>query len=250
MAPQLRSYTFYDQRPDFVSNYTNFPLWVLVAPASGQFRFQTDHASGTAGFGDLVLAAARGRFERFALSPIAYHVLQFQAPHHEEMMLRDGAFAVREVERLGDDLEHLKRYATRFDERAKSRVENLLGDLLHLLWETELEAPSGQDPLMETAARLLRVRAQTVFSMKAVSDELKLGAVAFTRRFRSAHNCTPIEFLTRERLEIARHLLLETSLSLDEIALRCGYASGFYLSNLWKKKTGIAPGAFRRQHRI
>lgn len=260
MTPRLKASNFYSTRPDFVSNHTIFPNWVLVAPESGRFRFETDGASGEAGVGDLVLAAPGGRFNRYATAPLSYHVLQFdwagkvsatqnnadEAP----FALRDGVFAVREIGRLRDDFEFLKRYTARFDVRARTRVENLLGDLLHLMWESEGEDRSGRDPLMESAARTLQLRAGECFAMRRVSDELGLGAATFTRRFRACHGCTPIEFLTRQRMAIARGLLLETSLPLDKIAVQCGYASGFYLSNLWKKQTGMAPGAFRRGHRI
>ena len=44
----------------------------------------------------------------------------------------------------------------------------------------------------------------------------------FTRRFRAAHGCNPIEHLTQIRLEKARKLLVESSRTLDEIAAWSG----------------------------
>ena len=250
MKLQLRTYTFYERRPDFVSNHSRFKYWVLIALETGRFDFETDNCVGKAEFGSLVLVAPQSKFERYATEPISYHVMQFQMEDNESFPLKDGGFAVRETARLRDDFDQLRRFSTRFDERARSRVENLLGDILHLMWASQLDAPPAPDPLMHEAAQLMKERASEPFSMRDISDRMNLTPVAFTRRFNACHGCNPVEFLTRERLNIAKKLLLGTSLSLDQIAAQCGYASGFYFSNVWKKQTGTAPGTFRRRHRV
>jgi transcriptional regulator GlxA family with amidase domain len=133
---------------------------------------------------------------------------------------------------------------------AQRRVENLLEDLLMLAWETRSAPPEVNDPTMREAARLLRERACETFSMAEVSGAVGLRPVQFTRRFRAAHGVTPIEYLTRLRLENVRKLLIETDCTLDEIAERCGWSSGYYLSSVFKTAFGMAPGKFRRMHRV
>ena len=72
----------------------------------------------------------------------------------------------------------------------------------------------------------------------------------FTRRFRAAHGVNPIAYLTAARLENAQRLLIETTLSLDEIAARCGWASGAYLSSVFNKQLLTTPGKFRGARRV
>jgi transcriptional regulator GlxA family with amidase domain len=103
---------------------------------------------------------------------------------------------------------------------------------------------------MREAAQLLRRRAGEVFSMREISAAFHLGPVQFTRRFYAAHGCNPIEFLTQVRLEKAQQLLIETTLSLDEIAFRCGWSSGAYLSHVFNKQLFTTPGKFRESHRV
>ncbi|MBL7781182.1 MAG: AraC family transcriptional regulator, partial [Saprospiraceae bacterium] len=42
-------------------------------------------------------------------------------------------------------------------------------------------------------------------------------------------------------------LLLETSLTIGEIATRAGFESEFYFSRIFKKKTGFSPGEYRKR---
>jgi len=189
---------------------------------------------------------------RRALEPLTYHVLQFFWEHESGTSVRDwrvGSHAVRDVTRLGSTLGLLREEASRFDGRSRQRTQCLLLDILHLVWEAGHPDTLLDEP-MRRAALLLKQRATEPLSMRDISSALGLGPVQFTRRFRACHGCNPIEFLTRERLEKARRLLIETDLPLSEIAARCGYSSGFYLSHTWKKHIGSTPGGFRKLHRV
>ncbi len=54
------------------------------------------------------------------------------------------------------------------------------------------------------------------------------------------------ELLLRERVERARLHLSATTLSLGEIAARCGFRDEFHLGRIFKQYVGISPGAYRR----
>lgn len=250
MSISLLTYTFYPPRAQFVSQTTRFGDWVLVAPESGRFWFDVAANTGEATFGDLVFAAPNGPFNRRALEPIAYHVFRFASPEIPGIPLRAGKISVHDTARLAADYALLRALRQHTGERAQLRRENLLGDLWHLAWESAAHFQRAPDPLMREAARALRERAPIAFSMRDISGAAGLSPAQFTRRFRAAHAATPQEFLTAHRLQMARELLLDTDLSVDHIAQKCGYASGFYLSNLFRRNFGLAPGQFRREHRV
>jgi transcriptional regulator GlxA family with amidase domain len=86
--------------------------------------------------------------------------------------------------------------------------------------------------------------------MKQLSSGLGISPVQFTRRFQAAYGQTPIDFLTSLRLQKAQALLLETELTLEQVADQCGYENGFYLSRMFSKKLNISPSAYRKSHRI
>lgn len=55
-----------------------------------------------------------------------------------------------------------------------------------------------------------------------------------------------MEYVTRFRVEVARHLIAVTDLPLEEIADRAGFASASHLSRVFLHHTGHRPGAYRR----
>lgn len=65
-------------------------------------------------------------------------------------------------------------------------------------------------------------------------------------RFPSALGMTVKEFVMRLRVELASHLLRTSSLKLEEIAERAGFADASHLSRVFKQCIGIRPGEFRR----
>jgi transcriptional regulator GlxA family with amidase domain len=67
----------------------------------------------------------------------------------------------------------------------------------------------------------------------------------FQRLFRQQLQMTPIEFLTRLRLESARRLLAESDASLTQIAEHCRVGGAEQLRRQFQRRYGLAPSAYR-----
>jgi two-component system response regulator YesN len=63
--------------------------------------------------------------------------------------------------------------------------------------------------------------------------------------FRKTFGCSPREMLQRLRLEHAKTLLLESRLSIKEVALQVGYASQNDFNRLFHRHAGLAPSKWR-----
>ncbi|TVQ23279.1 MAG: AraC family transcriptional regulator [Spirochaetaceae bacterium] len=66
------------------------------------------------------------------------------------------------------------------------------------------------------------------------------------RHFRAALGASPIEYLIRTRVQHARDLLQETTLSVTEIGFECGFESPDYFSRCFRNATGLSPRAYRK----
>lgn len=67
----------------------------------------------------------------------------------------------------------------------------------------------------------------------------------FRPLFKAQTGLSPMEYLTVLRLNHARQLLMQTDLSIGEIALSAGYPDQLYFSRLFRKKLGIPPSLYR-----
>ena len=86
-------------------------------------------------------------------------------------------------------------------------------------------------------------------SLQALANESGYSRVHFVRMFRAATGYSPHNYLLNLRLERARELLKNPSLSLIGIALDCGFSSHSHMSRLFHKSVGVTPSAYRRSLR-
>lgn len=68
--------------------------------------------------------------------------------------------------------------------------------------------------------------------------------------FKQAYRVTPIEYLILKRIEITKNLLISTNHSMEEISSIVGFNSQSYFNQVFKKKVGLTPSQFRKNHRI
>jgi transcriptional regulator GlxA family with amidase domain len=78
----------------------------------------------------------------------------------------------------------------------------------------------------------------------------RLAERTFKRRFAVATGISPMEYVQRLRIEDAKRRLERTVAPVDEISWRVGYEDPAFFRRLFKRTTGMAPGAYRKRFRI
>jgi AraC-like DNA-binding protein len=66
------------------------------------------------------------------------------------------------------------------------------------------------------------------------------------RLFQGTVGETPMQYLIRSRIKYAGKLLIETNLSIQEIAVKCGFTSSNYFTKVYRKWTNHTPSEFRK----
>lgn len=82
-------------------------------------------------------------------------------------------------------------------------------------------------------------------SLDDISKNLYISSVYVSKVFKERTGESPINYLINLRLGKARKLLLESNLSVKEIAQLVGYKDAYYFSKLFKKYYGKSPTTFR-----
>lgn len=84
-------------------------------------------------------------------------------------------------------------------------------------------------------------------SLDDVSRYVDVSSYYFSKLFKEEAGENFIEYLTRRRIEKARELLLNPSLSIKEICVMSGYSDPNYFSRIFKKWTDESPSEYRER---
>ncbi len=105
---------------------------------------------------------------------------------------------------------------------------------------------STADELVTNAQEWLMGNASRPVTMSELADILKVSQRTLNRRFSAATGITPLDFLTRQRVNSAREMLRTTDLGIAEIAFLVGYSDASYFTQVFEKHAGHIPSAYRR----
>ena len=97
------------------------------------------------------------------------------------------------------------------------------------LCELMMQMPPVKDPFKRVAAR------------KNVTPEY------LHVLFRKKTGQTPRDFMARQKLNLAQHLLANSELTVSEIALRCGFSGIYPFSRFFKSRCKVSPSSYRKE---
>ncbi|KOG36939.1 GlxA family transcriptional regulator [Streptomyces resistomycificus] len=101
-----------------------------------------------------------------------------------------------------------------------------------------------------TAARAWALgRLHEPIQLRDMAAREAMSVRTFTRRFREESGVSPGQWLTRQRVERARHLLESTDLSVDQVARDAGFGTAQSMRQHLQTALGVTPTSYRRTFR-
>lgn len=80
-----------------------------------------------------------------------------------------------------------------------------------------------------------------------LADKASMSRYHFMRSFKKTVGETPMRYICRRRIEVAKKMLATRSDPIAEIALEAGYSSQSHMTTVFKAMVGVTPGEFRRR---
>ena len=121
-------------------------------------------------------------------------------------------------------------YGKMYIENMAEQTEEDIGDSKHAVEKTE---------------EYIRRHINEDLSVEELAEKVYISSAHLSRLFKKKHGMTLIDYITRERMLLAKELLADTDMSVTMISAKTGYANYSYFTKLFKKTFGKTPRDYR-----
>jgi AraC family L-rhamnose operon regulatory protein RhaS len=136
------------------------------------------------------------------------------------------------------------------------RLKIYINELLVALAEMLERRKPRLDESLSSGERTVRLflkdleqRLDEPWTLESMADNCGLKRSRFATCCRQITNVSPMEFLTRTRVDAAaRRLAEQPETSITDVAFACGFQSSQYFATVFNQRLGCSPRDWRRKH--
>lgn len=149
-------------------------------------------------------------------------------------------------------LEEIETEKQKNDQFSESNVKVLFARVIVLLARKLKQTDGGKagigesEASIEKAARFIFENYGKDITLQEAAKVAGMRDTYFSRKFQEVTGYGFKEYLTSLRIQHSQQMLLNSSLTITQIAGACGFASSNYFGDAFKKLTGLSPREFRR----
>ena len=270
--PEIANVHFFEFEKDYSTEEDSHAFCELVFSYSGTLEIRAENYKGKLRKGELLIHRAE---ERHALkshknkkTTVVIIGFKCPSPHlnafaNKPVKLSDGeikdlARIVREGRNVFAppydvpvyDMKKKEHQIWGSEQLLRSLLENFLVELVrnYVIRDFKDDGKSSENFKFEEIIKYVDAH----YTEKLVLEELAFlfntNRSAFCKNFKSFTGKTFINYIAEKKLASISDLLLETKLSLSEIAVSVGFESVAYLCRFFKKCTGETPTEYRRKN--
>lgn len=147
---------------------------------------------------------------------------------------------------LGEELTSIIAIAKKGDMDSTPELILVMNRILYKMRESMAKK---EDPLVAIGAEMkdfLNTQITKKFRISLLCKHMARSESQTIRLFKKCFGITPYTYVLEKKLSFAKKLLIDTSLSVKEIATELCFSDEYYFSGLFKEKTGMTPSQYRR----
>ncbi|TYP73943.1 AraC family transcriptional regulator [Paenibacillus methanolicus] len=230
------------------------PLYLLQYTVSGWGELHMEGQTRRIGPGEAFLVDIPGD-HRYALPKESgewtFYFILFRQKHADALWTSIVSRLGRVV-RFEKDSPAMRVLSAAFADAAAGRItdaysaSSLVYRLLMELARHERDKPRHVLPApVQQAIAFMQANYGSPISIAQVAEAAGVSKYHFIRLFARETRYTPLDYLTRLRIQRAAELLQSSDWVLERIATECGFASGSYFSKVFRQWVGCTPGEYR-----
>jgi YesN/AraC family two-component response regulator len=117
----------------------------------------------------------------------------------------------------------------------------------HMRSENSSEASIPPEDIVSLVKDYVKKHYSEELDLNTIAREFGFSSSYLTKVFNKIENCTPSKFIRSYRMGIAKQLLNDDSLSIQQIASHVGYNDPFHFSKSFKQVVGISPTEYKQE---
>ena len=103
------------------------------------------------------------------------------------------------------------------------------------------------DSPAEQAKAFIDQHLATELSIDRIAQSLFISPDYLRQLFKKTYGDSIMQYVIQQRLDLASHMLSDSTHSINDIAEQCGFQSPYYFSRLFKKYRNVSPTTYRKQ---
>lgn len=85
-------------------------------------------------------------------------------------------------------------------------------------------------------------------TINGLAEKFNMSSRTFIRKFTAITGNTPLEYIQRVRVEVAKRLLEKGKLTVEQVCMQVGYGDFGFFRNIFKRLTGLTPQEYKRKY--
>ena len=150
---------------------------------------------------------------------------------------------------LGEELGQIIEIAKRGDMDSTPELISLL-NLIFFKMQSSIKRDDRLSGIGAEMKDFLNTRITEKFQIGDLCRHISRSESQTIRLFKKIFGITPYTYVLDKKIGFAKKLLMDTNLSVKEIATKLCFSDEYYFSNIFKKKTGLTPSQYRRSGEI
>jgi AraC-like DNA-binding protein len=187
---------------------------------------------------------------------LKFYWLHYELEERQERSESSPVLKVPQVARIMQP-ERLERLFLNFlDDQETGLLQPYSANLLTMLmlievahaYEEKLPNPDNLNAVASWAHTYIRMNYDRPLTTSKVAEALGYNADYLGRIYRQVYGSTLTEAIQRRRVKAACQYLLDSNLTIEQIAQKCGFADPDYFRRVFRRQMQISPGNYRDEY--
>ena len=125
--------------------------------------------------------------------------------------------------------------------------KSILLKIIELIRSTPTAEPNPH-PIIEKIIEYIKNNLNDDLPVNDIAEKMNISVYYLSHLFKQVTGISILEYRNELRLTMAKQILIESNISISEIAIQCGFCNASYFTEVFSRSEKISPRQFRKIH--